>query len=185
MAQQSPQEVNTSVEHVPASEHGGGFPPFQKETFASQLLWLAVAFITLYLLMSRVAIPRIGGIFAARQKHVADHLAEAQGLKEQSDGAVAAYEKALGDARERAQKVAGEARDRLAAEAEASRKALEGKLGEQLSEAEKVILGSKQAAMTNVRAIATDAAASIVEKLVGTRPTASAVEAAVERSLKG
>ena len=42
------------------------FPPFAKETFASQIVWLVITFVALYLLISRVAIPRIGGIMEAR-----------------------------------------------------------------------------------------------------------------------
>jgi F-type H+-transporting ATPase subunit b len=60
MAQNSAQPVG-SVE-VPASEHGRGFPPFNTETFVSQLLWLALIFLALYLLMSRIALPRVGSI---------------------------------------------------------------------------------------------------------------------------
>ena len=60
--------------------HGGEkppFPPFQKETFASQLVWFALFFIALYLLMSRVALPRVGGIIQARTSQIEGDLAEA------------------------------------------------------------------------------------------------------------
>ena len=82
--------------------HGGAkpaFPPFQKETFASQLIWLALFFIGLYLLMSRVALPRVGGIIAARSATIEKDLAEANRLKQESEAAIAAYEKTLADAR--------------------------------------------------------------------------------------
>src|SRR5205823_5265276 len=104
------------------------FPPFQKETFPSQLFWLALTFIALYLVMSRVALPQIGGIFQARRERIGGDLAEAQRLKEESDSALAAYEKALAEARGRAQKIAEETSRRLNAEAEERRKALESEL---------------------------------------------------------
>ncbi len=101
------------------TEHPGGgkkdFPPFQKDTFASQLVWLVLIFGVLYLLMSRVALPRIGAIMAARQTSIEADLAEARRLKEESDAAIAAYEKALADARSRAQALANETRERYAA----------------------------------------------------------------------
>ena len=81
MAQKSAQPI-TSVEHIPASEHGRGFPPFDATTFASQLFWFALTFILLYLLMSRVALPRIGTILEDRRKRVESDLAEAQRFKE-------------------------------------------------------------------------------------------------------
>src|SRR5512133_1723053 len=94
MAQKSAQPAGT-VEHIPSSEHGRAFPPFDAQTFASQLFWFALAFIALYLLMSRVALPRIGSILEARRQRVDGDLAEAQRLKDQSDAAIAAHEKPL------------------------------------------------------------------------------------------
>src|SRR5262245_59976427 len=111
MAQKSAQPI-TSVEHVPASEHGRGFPPFDPATFASQLFWLALTFIVLYLLMSRVALPRIGSILKQRRNKIEGDLGEAQRLKGESDVAIAAHEKALADARGRAQALANETRDK-------------------------------------------------------------------------
>ena len=55
------------------------FPPFQKDTFASQLLWLALTFVALYLLMSRIALPRIGTILEARRQRIDGDLAEIDG----------------------------------------------------------------------------------------------------------
>ena len=160
------------------------FPPFEKETFASQLIWLAVFFITLYVMMSRFVIPRIGGIIAARENRVADDLAEAGRLKTNSDEALADYEKALADARNRAHAIANETRERQAGEVEAQRKALEDKLNAKLAAAEKTIAGTKQAAMANVRAIAGDAAKAIVERLIGTAPADKAIDEALADTLK-
>ena len=123
-----------SVEHVPSGEHGGGFPPFQKETFASQLLWLALVFAALYLLMSRLALPRVGSILEHRRQRVEGDLTEAQRLKDQSDAAITAYEQALADARSRAQALANETHQHAAEQAEASRKDLDAKLNERLDD---------------------------------------------------
>jgi F-type H+-transporting ATPase subunit b len=164
--------------------HKGAFPPFQKDTFASQLLWFAVCFIALYLLMSRIALPRIGGILDDRRRRVEDDLKAAQRLKETSDAELAAYEKALADARGRAQAIANETRDKLNAEAEQTRKRLEGELQGKLAEAEKIIATTKQAALANVRGIAIDTTAAIVERLIGLKPAGDAVEAAVDAALK-
>ncbi len=160
------------------------FPPFNSETFASQLIWFAIAFVLLYVLMSRVALPRIGNIVTARADRIADDLAAAQKLKDESDAASAAYEKTLADARGNAHAIAGEMRDKLMAEADARRKTLEAELNERLQQAEKTIAQTKTAAMANVRAIATDAAAAIVERLIGAKPETKSVTEAVDRALK-
>src|SRR5436190_2788998 len=160
------------------------FPPFQKETFASQLVWFVVAFVALYLLIARVAIPQIGGIIAARAGRVADDLAEANKLREQSDAALKAYEKSLADARGRAQALANETREKLNKQADAQRKKLEAELNVRLAKAEESIAATKQAAMANVQGIAVEAAAAIVQRLIGTAPGAGAAEAAVAQVLK-
>src|ERR1700675_4126567 len=110
-------EPSAHTEH-PAGH--GAFPPFQSEHFPSQLMWLAVSFVLLYVLMSKVALPRIGAIFAERSRRIGDDLKAAERLKEQSDAAHAAYEKALADARSRAQAIAPETREQQAAAAEAT-----------------------------------------------------------------
>ncbi len=169
------------------TEHPGGkppFPPFNKETFVSQLVWLVIFFVALYAIISKLAIPQLGGIIEARSRKIDGDLAEAKRLKDQSDAAIAAYEKSLADARARAQTLAGETRDKLAAEAEVSRKKLEAELNARLAKAEQTIAATKTSAMANVQGIAVDTATAIVERLIGTAPSGSAVQAAVADALK-
>jgi F-type H+-transporting ATPase subunit b len=105
-------------------------------------------------------------------------------FKTESEQAIAAYEKALADARTRAQTIASETRDRLQGEAERNRKSLEQQLNARLAEAEKTIASTKSAAMANVRGIATEAAAAIVTRLTGVTAPEPAVTAAVDAALK-
>ena len=168
--------------------HGGAkpqFPPFNKETFASQIFWFVITFVLLYLLMSRIALPRVGAIVDARSGKIAGDLADAQKLKDETDQAVAGYEKKLADARTNAQSIAGQTRDKLMGEAEERRKTLEAKLTDRLHEAEKTIAQTKTQAMSNVRGIATETASAIVERLIGTKPDTKTVGDAVDQSLKG
>jgi len=167
---------------APAEKHA--FPPFQTEHFPSQLAWLAVSFILLYVLMSKVALPRIGSILTTRSKHIADDLAEAERFKEQSDAAHAAYEKSLADARTRAQSIANATHEQQAAEAEATNKRLEAQLHDKLAAAEQSIAATRSAAMGNVGTIAADTASAIVERLIGLTPAQHDVAAAVGEALK-
>jgi F-type H+-transporting ATPase subunit b len=164
--------------------HKGPFPPFQAETFASQLFWLAIAFAALYLLASRLLLPRVGGIIEARANKIEGDLAEAQRFKAEADAANTAYEKALADARVRAQTLANTTREQQAAEADKKRKALEQHLDAKLAEAEKTIASTKAAAMGNVRSIAIEAASVIVKRLTGAEPSGPVVTAAVSEALK-
>jgi F-type H+-transporting ATPase subunit b len=176
------QAHGTSTE-APGGQHGG-FPPFNAHTFPSQLVWLVISFVLLYALMAKWALPQVARVIEGRQKDIANDLAEADRLKRQSEDAVAAYEKALADARANAQAIANETRDKQAAEAEATRKRLEDELNRKLADAEKTIAATKQAAMANVRGIAQDTAAAIVERLIGTTPGQKTVADAVADVLK-
>jgi F-type H+-transporting ATPase subunit b len=170
--------------HTEAPAAKKSFPPFEAQNFPSQLLWLAVTFVLLYALMSRIALPRIGSILADRSKRIADDLAGAQRFKEQSDAAHAAYEKSLADARARAQAIAAETHAKQAAAAEATNKRLEAQLHERLAAAEQSIAATRTAAMANVGAIAADTASAIVERLIGTAPAAEEVAAALGKAAR-
>jgi len=165
--------------------HKAPFPPFQKDTFASQLVSLLVAFVALYLIVSRIALPRVGSLLDERQNKIEGDLAAAQKLKDDSDAALKAYENELASARSRAQAIGAETREKLNAASEAERKTLEEQLSVKLAEAEKTIAATRQAAMSNVRSIASDAAIAIVQRLTGVAPDRRSVNKAVDASLKG
>jgi F-type H+-transporting ATPase subunit b len=172
----------TANTEAPGGQHQ--FPPFQTANFPSQLVWLAVTFILLYVLMSKVALPRIGSIIAERSKRIADDVASANKFKERADAAHAAYEKSLADARSRAQGIANTTREQQAAAAEETNKRLEAQLHERLAAAEKSIAATRGAAMGNVGTIAADTAAAIVERLIGKAPAAHEVAAALGDAAK-
>ncbi len=168
-----------------AGGHKAPFPPFEKDTFASQLVSLAIAFVALYLIVSKIALPRVGSVLDARQAAIDGDLTQAQKLRDDSDAALKAYESELAAARSRAQAIGAETREKLNAAAEVERKTLEQRLSLKLEEAEKAIAATRTAAMSNVRGIAADAAAAIVQRLTGIAPDGKSVNAAVDASLKG
>ncbi len=178
-------DAKGTTAHTEANAEKREFPPFQKDTFASQLVSLLIAFVALYLIVSRIALPRVGEVIDARANTIEGDLADAQKLKDQSDAALKSYESELAAARGRAQAIGAETREKLNAASEAERKALEEKLSLKLAEAEKTIDSTRQAAMSNVRGIAADAATAIVQRLSGVQPDARSVNSAVDASLKG
>jgi F-type H+-transporting ATPase subunit b len=165
--------------------HKAPFPPFQKDTFASQLVSLLIAFVALYLIVSRIALPRVGSLLDERQSKIEGDLAAAQKLKDESDAALKAYESELAAARSRAQAISAETREKMNAVAAAERNTLEERLSVKLAEAEKTIAATRTAAMKNVHGIAADAATAIVQRLTGLAPDSKSVKKAVDASLKG
>ena len=179
-------EAKGAVAHTEADGgHKAPFPPFEKSTFASQLVSLVIAFVALYLIVSRIALPRVGSVLDERQDRIDGDLAAAQKLKDESDAALKAYESELAAARSRAQAISADTREKLNAASEAERKTLEERLSVKLAEAEKTIASTRDAAMSNVRGIAADAAGAIVQRLTGVLPDGALLDSAVDASLKG
>ena len=160
-------------------------PQLDISTFTPQLVWLAIWFVVLYLLMAKLALPRIARAMEARRRRREDDLARAAQLKAEADEASAAYQKTLAEARAQAQSMIKEMSDRLAADAAARQRALAATLAEQIEAAERRIAATKEQALAEVRGIAVDVGRSIVEKLTGAVPDAAKMAAAVDSSLAG
>src|SRR5665213_2156597 len=92
-------------------------PQFDIATFPPQIFWLAVTFLVLYLVMALVGLPRVGGIIKRRREHISDDLDKAQRMKAEAEAVIAAYERALAEARTKAQETMRETMERLNAEA--------------------------------------------------------------------
>jgi F-type H+-transporting ATPase subunit b len=176
-------ETKSAHTEVPSGGHAQ-FPPFRKDTIASQLLWFAITFVALYVVVAKFGLPRVGGILEARHGRISADLAAANRAKDEADAAMAAYEKSLSEARARAQLISSETRDRLNGEAEKTRKQLEARLAAKLNEAEKTIATTKTKALESVRGIALEAAAAIVARLTGVSAAEPAVAKAVDDVLK-
>jgi F-type H+-transporting ATPase subunit b len=180
---QAPAETHAMTE-AHGGEHGT-FPPFDPTTYGSQLVWLVICFGALFLLMSRVALPRIGGILAEREGRMVGDLAEAARLKQETDAAIAAYEQALATARQNAHEIARKARDAAKAEIDADRSRIEKDLQGRLESAEAQIGEVKARAIKEVDAIAGDAAQAMVETLLGGSVGKAEIAAAVEAAKTG
>lgn len=179
-AESNPTEGTHSETGAHGGEAAGGvFPPFDSSTFASQLLWLAITFGLFYLLMSKVIVPRIGGILEHRRDRIAQDLDEANRLKEEADNAIAAYEQELADARKKASAIAETAREKAKAAAEAERASTEAELAARMADAEKSIAAIKVKALADVDTIAEDAATDVVKHLLGGAVTKAEVAAAI------
>lgn len=157
-------------------------PQLNPADFAPQLIWLAITFIGLYLLLSRIALPRIGEVIEERRDRVQRDLDEAERLKTETEKAIASYEQALAEARGKAHNIAQGTRDQLTAEVDRERAEVDAQLAEQTAAAEERISLAKNAALTQVNEIAVDTAETIVNELIGAKPSSDEVSNAVSRA---
>jgi F-type H+-transporting ATPase subunit b len=160
-------------------------PQLDVTTFAPQLFWLAVSFIVLYVLMTKVALPRVGAAIAERRARIDGDLERAAQMKSDAEAVMAAYEKALGEARAQAQETVRQTSERLAAEAAERQRAAGAKLAEQTAAAEKRIAAAREAALANVRSIAVDVARTAAQRLTGVDIDEARAGAAVDAVMKG
>ena len=154
-------------------------PQLNPLDWAPQIIWLVITFSILYVLMKRVALPRIGSVIEARHARIAGDIEAADKLRRETQEAIAAYEQALAEAKARAHAIAQEANNKLKDEVAAERAALERDLAARLAEAEKRILQAKTSALKDVNEVASETASEIVRSLIGVSPSKPEVSAAV------
>jgi F-type H+-transporting ATPase subunit b len=160
-------------------------PQLNPESFPSQLFWLAVTFIILYVLMAWIGLPRLSGVIEARRRRREEDLARAAEMQAEAEAANQEFQRAMAEARAQAQAVLKETSDRLAAEAAERQRTLAAALAGQIDEAERRIATTKQQALAEVRGIAVDVGRSVVEKLTGAMPNEARVAEAVDSVLAG
>lgn len=184
------QAASAAVQASEAATSGGEgaasypFPPFDASNFPSQIFWFAIVFIALYFVMSRLAVPQIGGIIAKRRGRIDGDLREAERLKGETEKAIASYEEALATARKNAHSIAEETRTSIRADLDAKRRTVEEDLSRKVAEAEGRIQGTKDAALGRVGEIAAETASAVVRQLSGDA-NAKDVADAVAQVMKG
>jgi F-type H+-transporting ATPase subunit b len=160
-------------------------PQLDIATFVPQLVWLAISFVVLYILMKTLGLPTVRAAIEGRRQRLDSDLGRAAALKAEAEAALAAYQKALADARAAAQETLRQTGERLAAEASERQRQLSASLAEQIKAAEQRIATGKEAALGEIRGIASEVAGAVVEKLTGMAPDGAAMHDAVGRALNG
>ena len=159
-------------------------PQLDISLWPPQLVWLAISFAILYFIVSRIIIPRTGGVIEQRKTTVAADLASAEKDKVESQNALKAYEAFLADARAKASDVAIKSRTKLNAETDVARAKIDAELAAKSADSDKKIAVSKSKALANIDEVAADIAATIVDKLTGAKVAKTALVAAIAKAGK-
>lgn len=167
-----------------AKSGGGGLPQMDVSTFPSQIFWLAITFGLLYWIMSSLILPRLGAAIEERRDRIADDLDRAAESKRMAEEAEASYNRALADARAKAQAIAGETREEVNAEIADLQKDAEATLASKTAAAEARIETMKTSAAAKVREAAADTTRAVVEALIQETPAPAAIEAALAKAAK-
>jgi len=162
-----------------ADDSGVKLPQLDIQTYPSQIFWLVVSFAVLYVLVSKVAVPRIFEVLEERQERIADDLDKAQTLQSEAAQAQADHEALLAEARARAAAAVREAQDAAARAGAEREEAARARVAEMVAEAERRIAASRAGAVENIRDVASEAAVEAVARLIGSRPGEDAVTRAI------
>jgi len=145
----------------------GGFPPFKVETFPGQIFWLGITFALLFVVMWRVAGPRIGGTLTLRRMRIVEELSRAETDRKAAEATSAAYQTEMVEARTRARAMAEQNRERVVADVSREEAAADAQANEQVAKAEARLGQLRAEAKSHIAQVAQDAAAQIVQRLIG------------------
>ena len=157
----------------------GGFPPFDTTTYPSQVFWLAITFALLLAFLWRFVVPRIGGTIGERKRRIAQEIAQAEQDRGEADRAWTTYQNTLIEARQRARSLIEETRGNVRADVERAEKAADTEGDQALADAEARFAKLRAEARDHIRRAAQEAAAGIVERLIGESVTAEDAAQAV------
>ena len=169
-----------------ANAAGPGMPQLDFATFPNQIFWLVIALVAIYLILSRIALPRIAAVLAERQGTLTKDLVAAEELKQRAVEAEAAYNKALADARAEASKIADETRAAIQADLDRAIARADDEISAKAVESETRITELRAGALRSIEEVARDVVGDIVSAVApGQKVDDSTLEAAVAARVKG
>ncbi len=167
-----------------AAASAPGMPQLDFATFGNQIFWLLVVLAVIYWVLSRIALPRIGGVITDRQGAITGDLMAAEEFKLKAKEAEAAYDKALADARTEAQKIVAANKAEIQKELNAAIAHADSEIAARAAESEKRIGEIRASAVEDARSVARDVTAALVENFGG-KADQKLVNDAVDQRLKG
>jgi F-type H+-transporting ATPase subunit b len=173
-----------ATEETGAEHASGGMPQLDFSTFPNQIFWLLVTLVIIYLVLSRVALPRIGSVLAERKGTITNDLTAAEELKAKAVQAEAAYQNALTTARVEAAKIVAAAKADIQKDLDKATAKADADIAAKTAESEKAIAEIRAGSADAVKTVALDTVSALVAALGGT-VDAKAVTAAVTARLKG
>jgi F-type H+-transporting ATPase subunit b len=162
-----------------------GMPQLNLEYFPNLIFWLILSIVLLYMILSRVAIPRITSVLAERSDAISGDLETAQLYKRRAEEAQAAYNAALAEARDEAHRIAAESKAEVGKELSALMAKADAEIAARTAESEKRIAEIHESAARSVEEVARDTALEIVAALAPSAADSGKVDAAVANRLKG
>jgi len=177
---QEPAAETHAATETDGQHKSGGMPQLNFADFPPQLIWLAITFVVLLLMMSKVALPRVAGVIEQRENRIKSDLDRAEKVKADADAALAAYQKTMADARAKAQAELRQGQAAIAAETAKRETTFAQQIAQRTKAAEEAIAGTKNRALGDLRGVGADITATVLGKVAGLTLSPQQVQGAVD-----
>ena len=161
-----------------------GMPQLNPEFWISQIFWLIFIFSFLYLIVSKIFIPKITYSIESRKSRIVNDLNETQKLKESAEQKLKEYNKIIENSKKEAKKIIDNNRKKLEQDIEVKKKTFTDEIEKELLAVEKEILDLKKNSMPNIKKIAIDTSSEVIKKIMNSEINKSNVSAVIDDIIK-
>ena len=162
------------------SSESSGMPQLNPEFWFSQIFWLIIVFGVLFVILSKLILPKISANLEARKSQILENIGAAEKQRKESENKIVEYEKILLDSKNEAKNYFNKAREQILKDIDKKRKVLENEINEEIKKAEKEIIDLKNKSPEKINKIAVEASSDLVKQLIGVEVNNSSISAIVE-----
>ena len=157
----------------------GGMPQLDPTSYPSQLFWLTVTFLMLYVVLARFILPRIYHVLETRQERITHDLDRAESFKEEAQEARKSYEAALAEARNNAGRLVAEVSQTIKNTADEKNAELDLVIAKKVADSEASIADARRKVKATLAPVATELTGLIVETLINHKPSTEQINNAI------
>ena len=158
----------------------GGMPQLNPEFWISQIFWLTLTFSILYIILSKLILPKISSNLELRKSQIQDNIEAADKRRESSEAKLKEYDNIVLKSKSDAKNILGDAKENALKEINAKRETIEKQIDEEIEKAEQEINVLKKSAPEKINKIAKEMASEILKKLIGSEINNSSISAIVD-----
>lgn len=162
------------------SGESGGMPQLNPEFWVSQIFWLVLTFGLLYIILSKLILPKISNNLESRKSQILENIETAEKQRADSENKIKEYEKIISESKIEAKNYFNEAREKILKDIEIKREALEKEINNEINDAEKEIIELKNTSVEKINKIAIETTSDLVESFLETDVNKSNISAVVE-----
>ena len=158
----------------------GGMPQLNPEFWVSQIFWLTITFGILYVILSKIILPKISANLESRKSQISDNIEAAEKQREESEKKIREYEEIILKSKIQAKNILNQAKEKALKDINSKRDVLDQQISEEITKAEKEIDLLRTKAPLKINKIAIDTSSEIIRKLIGTEINNSSISAIVD-----